>query len=167
MPPARAAPWITRAIRPPAGSAPRVTSGLLLWPVTDSSGKTTRSHPASAVSAISRTCASRLCSTSPCRTSTCVAATRQRLTSVELRAVCLARHDDDIVALLRRGNRAHDAHDPVGLAEDRLRLPVRALQEVNPADRLVDRHALAQVDERLEEARLGREQVVVDVGRHQ
>ena len=39
-------------MRPSCGSANRVTSTLPLFPVADVSGKTTRSQPASAVSAI-------------------------------------------------------------------------------------------------------------------
>src|SRR5262245_23797845 len=157
----RARSWIARKMRPSCTSANRVTSGLPLFPVTEVSGKTTRSQPAAAVSSIRRRCASRLRSTSVNRTSTCVAATRQRLISLQLRAVCVARDDDDVVALVGRRDRPHDADDPVRLALDRRRLAVGPLEEVDPADRLAGGDALAEVDEGLEQPGLGSEEVGV------
>ena len=111
----RLLPGSSRKMRPSCGSANRVTSGLPLFPVTEVSGKTTRSQPASAVSAISRRCVSRLCSTSRWRTSTWVAATVQRSHQSSSDAVGLARDDDDVVALLGGRDRPDDADDPVGL----------------------------------------------------
>src|SRR4051794_3589375 len=163
----RACSWIVRKMRPSSGSANRVTSGLPLFPVAEVSGNTIRSQPASAASAIRLRWISRLCSRSVCRTSTWVAATLKRSTSVELRSIRLARHDDDVVALFGRRDRPDDTDDPGGPAQDQLRLPVGALEEVDAPDRLVHRDPLTQVDERLEETGLGREQVVVELGRHQ
>ncbi len=153
--PARPSPaaWIVSKIRPSCGSANRVTSWLPLFPVAEVSGKTTRSQPASAVSAISCRWISRLCSTSVWRTSTCVAATVNGLTSIELRAVDLVRDPDEAVALGARRDRAHDADDPRRLAEDHLGRAVGALEEVQLPDRLVDLDPLAEVDEDLEVAR--------------
>src|SRR5690349_1978555 len=59
---------------PSTSWASRTTSGLLLWPVTDSSGNTTNWTPAFAVSSMRRRCASRFFRKSRCRTASCVAA---------------------------------------------------------------------------------------------
>ena len=141
MPPARAASPITRTIRPSCRlGAPRhlgaaVVPGHRQLREDDEVAAAPRRPRRSA-----RTCVSRLCSTS-------------RVPDVDLRRgdpaalhaqssserSRLARHDDDVVALLGRRDRPHDADDPVRLAQDHLGLAVGALEEVDAADRLAGR----------------------------
>src|SRR5215204_1765794 len=66
-----------------------------------------------------------------------------------------------------RGDGADDTDDPAGLRVDGLRLPVDPLQEVDSADGLARLDLLAEVDEGLEETRLGRGNVVLRLGCHQ